>query len=141
MFQSNLSSTYQPVECNSKCNWDFGTKQCRFHMQYAVTRGANLLLAMDLISFGNLSQVEPLPAYFGCGDVTNGEEAYGILGLGHTGYTLLEELILNDEFFHSFSLCFGGMGVDHGAMFLGEISPPTDMVFARYNPYPRCVLT
>jgi hypothetical protein len=33
------------------------------------------------------------------------------------------------------------LGVDHGAMLLGEISPPTDMVFARYNPYPSCVLT
>jgi hypothetical protein len=37
-------------------------------MQYAVTRGASLFLVVDLISFGNLIQVEPLPAYFGCGD-------------------------------------------------------------------------
>jgi hypothetical protein len=78
-------------------------------MQYAVTRGASLHLTMDFISFGNLSQVEPLPTYFGCGDVNNGEEAYRILGLGQTGYTIFDDLILNDFyfilFFHSFTLC------------------------------------
>ena len=68
-------------------------------MQYTVTRGASLLLTIDLISFGNLSQVEPLHAFFGCGDVNNGEEAYEILGLGQTGYTIFDELNLNDKFF------------------------------------------
>jgi hypothetical protein len=76
-------------------------------MQYAVNRGASLFLVVNLISFVNLSQVEPLLAYFGCGDVNNGEEAYGILGLGQTGYTIFDELILNDKFFHSFLLCCG----------------------------------
>jgi hypothetical protein len=62
-----------------------------------VTRGA---------SHDNLSQAEPLLVYFGCGDVNNGEEAYGMLGLRQMGFTTFDELILNDKFFHSFSLCF-----------------------------------
>jgi hypothetical protein len=53
-------------------------------MQYVVTHGVSLLLAMDLISFGNLSQVEPVPVYFGCGVTNNGEEAYEIFDLGQT---------------------------------------------------------
>jgi hypothetical protein len=68
-------------------------------MQYAMSHGASRLLTMDLISFNNLSQVEPLSVYFGCKDVNNGEEVYRILGLGQIGYTIFDELILNDKFF------------------------------------------
>ena len=39
----------------------------------------------------------------------------------------------------SFSLCYGGMGVGGGAMVLGGISPPADMVFTRSDPVRRCV--
>ena len=62
-------------------------------MQYAMTRGASLLLAMNLISFGNLSQVEPMSIYFSCGDVNNGEEAHKILGLGQTGLPIAKQEI------------------------------------------------
>ena len=77
------------MECSSRCNCDFGTKQCRFHMQYALTRGASLLLVLYLLSSGNLSQVEPLPAYFGCRDVNNVEVAYRILSLAQKGYAIM----------------------------------------------------
>jgi hypothetical protein len=68
-------------------------------MQYAISHGASRLLAMDLICFCNLSQVKLLSVYFGCRDVNNGEDVYRILGLGQIGYTIFDELILNDKFF------------------------------------------
>lgn len=99
------------------------------------------VLGNDIISFGNESELLPHRAVFGCeieetGDLYK-QRADGIMGLGRGSLSIVNQLVDKGVVRDSFSLCYGGMGVGGGAMILGSISPPPDMVFSHSDPHRR----
>lgn len=99
------------------------------------------MLAEDVISFGNESELTPKRAVFGCENVETGDlfsqRADGIMGLGRGRLSIVDQLVEKDVISDSFSLCYGGMDVGGGAMVLGRISLPPNMVFTHSDPYRR----
>ncbi|KAJ6399967.1 hypothetical protein OIU84_015594 [Salix udensis] len=138
-FQPELSSTYQPVKCNPSCNCDDEGKQCTYERRYAEMSSSSGVIAEDVVSFGNESELKPQRAVFGCENVETGDlysqRADGIMGLGRGRLSVVDQLVDKGVIGDSFSLCYGGMDVGGGAMVLGAISPPQDMVFSHSNPY------
>lgn len=102
------------------------------------------VLGEDVISFGNQSELTPQRAVFGCENSETGDlysqHADGIIGLGRGELSIVDQLVEKNVIGDSFSLCYGGMDVGGGAMVLGGISPPSDMVFADSDPGRRYVL-
>ncbi|GAB4849024.1 hypothetical protein Ancab_003836 [Ancistrocladus abbreviatus] len=137
-FQPELSSTYQPLKCNPDCTCDIEGAQCVYERQYAEMSSSSGVLAQDIISFGNLSELTPQHAVFGCENAETGDlysqHADGIMGLGRGDLSIVDQLVDKGAINDSFSLCYGGMDVGGGAMVLGEISPPSDMVFSNSDP-------
>lgn len=137
-FQPESSSTYQPVKCNLDCNCDNEKEQCIYERQYAEMSSSSGVLGEDVISFGNQSALTPQRAVFGCENVETGDlysqHADGIMGLGRGDLSVVDQLVEKGVISDSFSLCYGGMDIGGGAMVLGGISPPTDMVFAHSDP-------
>ncbi|XXG56973.1 hypothetical protein AAC387_Pa03g4256 [Persea americana] len=133
-FQPDLSSTYQPVKCNVDCNCDSENVQCIYERQYAEMSSSSGVLGEDLISFGKESVLQPQRAVFGCENVETGDlfsqHADGIMGLGRGQLSIMDQLVDKGVISDAFSLCYGGMDVGGGAMVLGGISPPPDMVFS-----------
>ncbi|EEF52314.1 Aspartic proteinase nepenthesin-1 precursor, putative [Ricinus communis] len=138
-FQPESSSTYKPMQCNPSCNCDDEGKQCTYERRYAEMSSSSGLLAEDVLSFGNESELTPQRAIFGCETVETGElfsqRADGIMGLGRGPLSVVDQLVIKEVVGNSFSLCYGGMDVVGGAMVLGNIPPPPDMVFAHSDPY------
>ncbi|TYG69432.1 hypothetical protein ES288_D05G229900v1 [Gossypium darwinii] len=138
-FQPEMSSTYQPVKCNPSCNCDDEQKQCTYHRRYAEMSSSSGVLGEDLVSFGNESELMPQRAVFGCENVETGDlynqRADGIMGLGRGRLSIMDQLVDKGVIGDSFSLCYGGMDVDGGAMVLGKIAPPPDMVFSHSDPF------
>ncbi|KAJ9186804.1 hypothetical protein P3X46_002337 [Hevea brasiliensis] len=138
-FQPEASSTYKPIKCNPSCNCDDEGKQCTYERRYAEMSSSSGVLAEDVISFGNESELTPKHAVFGCENVETGDllsqRADGIMGLGRGRLSVVDQLVEKDVISDSFSLCYGGMDVGGGAMVLGRISPPPDMVFTQSDPY------
>lgn len=134
-FQPDLSSTYAPVKCNPDCHCDDERRHCVYERQYAEMSTSSGILGEDLISFGNLSDLDPQRATFGCENVETGDlysqRADGIMGLGSGDLSIMDQLVGKGVISDSFSLCYGGMEIGGGAMVLGGISPPSDMVFAQ----------
>ncbi|RHN63014.1 putative nepenthesin [Medicago truncatula] len=141
-FQPDLSSTYQPVKCTLDCNCDNDRMQCVYERQYAEMSTSSGVLGEDVVSFGNQSELAPQRAVFGCENVETGDlysqHADGIMGLGRGDLSIMDQLVDKNVVSDSFSLCYGGMDVGGGAMVLGGISPPSDMVFAQSDPVRRC---
>ncbi|XP_042452749.1 aspartic proteinase nepenthesin-2-like [Zingiber officinale] len=137
-FQPDLSSTYEPVKCNVACTCDQDQKQCTYERQYAEMSSSTGVLGEDLISFGTESELKPQRATFGCENSETGDlfsqHADGIIGLGRGPLSLMDQLVEKGVIGDSFSLCYGGMDIGGGTMVLGEITPPTDMVFSRSDP-------
>ncbi|KAJ6320975.1 hypothetical protein OIU78_016217 [Salix suchowensis] len=137
-FQPELSSTYQPVKCNPSCNCDDEGKQCTYERRYAEMSSSSGVIAEDVVSFGNESELKPQRAVFGCENVETGDlysqRADGIMGLGRGRLSVVDQLVDKGVIGDSFSLCYGGMDVGGGAMVLGAISPPQDMVFSPFQP-------
>ncbi|XP_038715792.1 aspartic proteinase 39 isoform X2 [Tripterygium wilfordii] len=139
MFQPELSTTYQAVKCNPSCNCDNEGKQCTYERRYAEMSSSSGVLAEDVISFGNESELTPQRAAFGCENMETGDlysqRADGIMGLGRGQLSVVDQLVDKGVISDSFSLCYGGMDVGGGAMVLGGISPPHDMAFTRSDPF------
>ncbi|KAL5753082.1 hypothetical protein ACOSP7_023253 [Xanthoceras sorbifolium] len=137
-FQPDLSSTYQSVKCNIDCNCDQDRVQCVYERQYAEMSSSSGVLGEDILSFGNESELAPQRAVFGCENVETGDlysqHADGIMGLGRGDLSVVDQLVEKGVISDSFSLCYGGMDIGGGAMVLGGISPPADMVFAHSDP-------
>ncbi|KAK5784967.1 hypothetical protein PVK06_039508 [Gossypium arboreum] len=137
-FQPELSGTYQPVKCNLDCNCDKDRDQCIYERQYAEMSVTSGILAEDVISFGNLSELSPQRIVFGCETEETGElyrqHADGIIGLGRGDLSIVDQLVEKGVISNSFSLCYGGMDVGGGAMVLGGISAPSDMIFSYSDP-------
>ncbi|KAL3631701.1 hypothetical protein CASFOL_024685 [Castilleja foliolosa] len=140
-FQPDSSSTYQPVKCNIDCACDNDREQCIYERQYAEMSSSSGVLGEDIVSFGNQSDLEPQRAVFGCENMETGDlysqHADGIMGLGRGDLSIVDQLVDKGVISDSFSLCYGGMDVGGGAMVLGGISPPADMVFTRSDPVRR----
>ncbi|KAL5780148.1 hypothetical protein ACOSQ2_010885 [Xanthoceras sorbifolium] len=138
-FQPEISSTYQPLKCNPDCNCDSDKKLCVYDRRYAEMSSSSGLLGEDIVSFGNESELVPQRAVFGCENVETGDlytqRADGIMGLGRGQISIVDQLVDKGVISNSFSLCYGGMGVGGGAMVLGSITPPPDMVFSHSDPY------
>ncbi|KAF8377612.1 hypothetical protein HHK36_030994 [Tetracentron sinense] len=137
-FEPDSSSTYQPVKCNVDCNCDSERVQCVYERRYAEMSSSSGVLGEDIISFGNESELVPQRAVFGCENVETGDlysqHADGIIGLGRGQLSVVDQLVDKGVISDSFSLCYGGMHVGGGAMILGGISPPPDMVFSHSDP-------
>ncbi|KAM5565802.1 aspartic proteinase 39 [Rosa sericea] len=138
-FQPDLSSTYQPVKCNINCNCDDKGNQCTYERRYAEQSSSSGVLGEDVISFGNESALVPQRAVFGCENIETGDlysqRADGIMGLGRGRLSVMDQLVDKGVISDSFSLCYGGMGVGGGAMVLGGIKSPPDMVFTHSDPF------
>ncbi|KAL6513347.1 hypothetical protein OROGR_020833 [Orobanche gracilis] len=140
-FQPELSSTYQPVKCTIGCACDNDREQCIYERQYVEMSSSSGVLGEDIVSFGNQSELEPQRAVFGCENMETGDlysqHADGIMGLGRGDLSIVDQLVDKGVINDSFSLCYGGMDVGGGAMVLGRISPPADMVFTHSDPVRR----
>ncbi|XP_022716453.1 protein ASPARTIC PROTEASE IN GUARD CELL 1-like isoform X2 [Durio zibethinus] len=138
-FQPDLSSTYQPVNCNPSCNCDDKQKQCTYDRRYAEISSSSGVLGEDVVSFGNESELVPQRAIFGCENMETGDlysqRADGIMGLGRGRLSIVDQLVDKGVISNSFSLCYGGMDVGGGAMVLGKITPPPDMIFSHSDPF------
>jgi len=114
-----------------------------YDRQYAEMSSSSGVLGEDVVSFGNLSELAPQRAVFGCENDETGDlfsqRADGIMGLGRGDLSIMDQLVDKKVISNSFSLCYGGMDVGGGAMILGGISPPEDMVFTHSDPDRRCV--
>ncbi|KAK1359913.1 Aspartic proteinase-like protein 2 [Heracleum sosnowskyi] len=136
-FQPELSTTYQPVKCKYDCTCDSESGQCTYERQYAEMSTSSGVLGNDIISFGDQSELAPQRANFGCENVETGDlyrqRADGIMGLGRGELSIVNQLVDNAVISDSFSLCYGGMDVGGGAMVLGGVSPPNDMIFIHSN--------
>ncbi|XP_014521287.1 protein ASPARTIC PROTEASE IN GUARD CELL 1 [Vigna radiata var. radiata] len=137
-FQPEDSETYQPVKCTWQCNCDADRKQCTYERRYAEMSTSSGVLGEDVVSFGNQSELSPQRATFGCENDETGDlytqHADGIMGLGRGDLSIMDQLVEKKVISDSFSLCYGGMGVGGGAMVLGSISPPADMIFTHSDP-------
>lgn len=137
-FQPDSSSTYQHVKCTLDCKCDDDQMQCVYERQYAEMSTSSGVLGEDVISFGNQSELAQQRAVFGCENVETGDlysqHADGIMGLGRGDLSIMDQLVDKNVISDSFSLCYGGMDVGGGAMVLGGISTPSDMVFAHSDP-------
>uniref|UniRef100_A0A1S4C3W4 Protein ASPARTIC PROTEASE IN GUARD CELL 1 n=1 Tax=Nicotiana tabacum TaxID=4097 RepID=A0A1S4C3W4_TOBAC len=137
-FQPEMSSTYQPVKCNIDCTCDNEREQCIYERQYAEMSSSSGVLGEDIVSFGNQSELAPQRAVFGCENRETGDlysqHADGIMGLGRGDLSIVDQLVEKHVISDSFSLCYGGMDFGGGAMVLGGIKPPEDMVFTNSDP-------
>ncbi|CAI9282851.1 unnamed protein product [Lactuca saligna] len=137
-FDPESSTTYKPVECNIDCTCDNNKEQCIYERQYAEMSSSSGVLGEDIISFGNQSDLQPQRAVFGCENRETGDlysqHADGIMGLGRGDLSIVDQLVDGGVISDSFSLCYGGMDVGGGAMVLGGISPPEDMVYTHSDP-------
>ncbi|OEL19813.1 Aspartic proteinase-like protein 2 [Dichanthelium oligosanthes] len=137
-FQPDLSSTYSPVKCNVDCTCDNDKKQCTYERQYAEMSSSSGVLGEDIVSFGRESELKPQRAVFGCENSETGDlfsqHADGIMGLGRGQLSIMDQLVDKGVISDSFSLCYGGMDVGGGAMVLGGLPSPSDMVFSHSDP-------
>lgn len=115
--------------------------QCTYERQYAEMSSSSGVLGKDIVSFGNQSTLEPQRAVFGCENSETGDlfsqHADGIMGLGRGELSIMDQLVEKGVINDSFSLCYGGMDIGGGAMVLGGVSPPPEMVFSRSDPFRR----
>ncbi|KAG0545633.1 hypothetical protein BDA96_02G378400 [Sorghum bicolor] len=96
------------------------------------------VLGEDIVSFGRESELKPQRAVFGCENSETGDlfsqHADGIMGLGRGQLSIMDQLVEKGVISDSFSLCYGGMDIGGGAMVLGGVPAPSDMVFSHSDP-------
>lgn len=142
-FEPKLSATYQRVPCTGECErCNPGRTQCAYDNQYAEKSSSRGVLGRDVISFD--PDIVGNEVVFGCGNEESGaiydQDADGILGLGRGKVGVMDQLVRMGVVDESFSLCYGGIDVGGGAMFLGEFPPPASMVFSSSDPQRRYVI-
>lgn len=129
------------MKCNIDCTCDNDKKQCVYERQYAEMSSSSGVLGEDIISFGTESALKPQRAVFGCENSETGDlysqHADGIMGLGRGQLSIMDQLVDKGVISDSFSLCYGGMDFGGGAMVLGGISSPRNMVFSNSDPVRR----
>ena len=95
------------------------------------------VLGEDIVSFGTESELKPQRAVFGCENSETGDlfsqHADGIMGLGRGQLSIMDQLVDKGVIGDSFSMCYGGMDIGGGAMVLGAMPAPRDMVYTHSN--------
>lgn len=131
------------MKCNTDCTCDNDGGQCVYERQYAEMSSSSGVLGEDILSFGNESELAPQRAIFGCENAETGDlysqNADGIMGLGRGDLSVVDQLVNRGVISNSFSLCYGGMDFGGGAMVLGGITAPSDMVFTLSDPGRRYI--
>ncbi|GJP74502.1 hypothetical protein CLOP_g5071 [Closterium sp. NIES-67] len=135
-FVPRKSSTYEPVGCNAdKCpTWECESESvCSYERHYAENSSSSGLIVSDMAWFGNTSNIPPTRVLFGCetsetGDIYS-QQADGILGMGRGPLGLVTQLVERKAMREVFSLCYGGMDANGGAMIMGFTRPPPGMKF------------
>jgi len=96
------------------------------------------VLGEDIVSFGTESELKPQRAVFGCENSETGDlfsqHADGIMGLGRGQLSIMDQLVDKGVIGDSFSMCYGGMDIGGGAMVLGTMPAPPDMIFSHSDP-------
>lgn len=141
-FKPDNSSTYQAVGCRSpdciSMMCDLSKHQCKYERMYAEMSSSKGVLGKDLLGFGPSSSLQPQPLVFGCETAETGDlylqHADGIMGLGRGPLSIVDQLVGKGAMEDAFSLCYGGMDEGGGAMVLGAIPAPPDMVFVNSDP-------
>ncbi|KAK1383222.1 Aspartic proteinase-like protein 2 [Heracleum sosnowskyi] len=132
-FDPEQSTTYEPMKCDTDCTCDSNMMQCGYDRQYADMSNSSGVLGTDIIAFSDQSELPPQRVIFGCENVETGSllrlRADGIMGLGHGELSIVDQLVDRGVISDSFSLCYGGIDVGGGAMVLGGVPPPKDMIF------------
>lgn len=133
-FKPEGSSSYKPMPCGPRCmSCDTKKQQCKYERRYAEQSTSEGLLGVDLVSFGNSSTLGPERLVFGCETAETGDiyeqRADGIMGLGRGSLSIIDQLVALNVMTASFSLCYGGMDEGGGAMIMGAVPSPSDMVF------------
>ncbi|MCO5593674.1 hypothetical protein L7F22_047690 [Adiantum nelumboides] len=137
-FNPEASSTYKPMECGPSCSsCDSDRHQCKYIRRYAEMSTSEGLLGDDLVSFGNDSSLGSERLVFGCETAESGDifeqKADGIMGLGRGPLSIVDQLVNHNSVTEAFSLCYGGMNEGGGAMIMGAIPSPPQMVFTESN--------
>ncbi|WMV41922.1 hypothetical protein MTR67_035307 [Solanum verrucosum] len=139
-----MSSIYQPVKFNVDCTCNDEREQCIYERQYVEMSSSSGVLGEDILSFANQSELAPHRAVFGCENLETGDlysqHADGIMGLGRGDLSIVDQLVEKHVISDSFSLCYGGMDFDGGAIVLGGINPHSKMVFTHSDPLRRKAL-
>lgn len=115
---------------------------CTYAGHYAEQSFNSGFLVRDYMWYGKSSSgYLPWPLVLGCETSETGslysQHADGIMGLGRGSLSVVDQLVVQGAIASSFSLCYGGMDDDGGAMILGAVPPLDEMVFTPSNPTRR----
>ncbi|KAG0559873.1 hypothetical protein KC19_10G135800 [Ceratodon purpureus] len=141
-FKPEESSTYTAIHCDD-LDCELGacahsSNLCNYARHYAEQSFSSGFLARDIVRFGKGSSGLPRPLLFGCETTESGnlflQHADGIMGLGRGSLSVVDQLITQGAIASTFSLCYGGMDEDGGALILGSLTPIDEMVFTPSNP-------
>lgn len=148
-FKPEESSSFAPIHCDDG-SCELGScfrisNLCTYARHYAEQSFSSGYLARDYVRFGkSRSGFSPRPLVFGCETSESGDlysqSADGILGLGRGSLSVVDQLTRQGAIASAFSLCYGGMDEDGGAMVLGALPPLEEMVFTPSDPSRRQLL-
>ncbi|KAK9790119.1 hypothetical protein WJX73_003557 [Symbiochloris irregularis] len=139
-FNPRASSSYQAIACSSpdclcghlQCSCD-AQNQCIYQRVYEEASSSAGLIIKDNLQLPSGG----VPIVFGCETRETGEifrqQADGLMGLGNSDISIVNQLVKAGEIDDVFSLCFGGMDGD-GALLLGNVSVPPYTNSLQYTP-------
>ncbi|KAL3138709.1 hypothetical protein ABBQ32_006464 [Trebouxia sp. C0010 RCD-2024] len=139
-FDLHVSSSAEEIFCGDpRCQCGNPTcscgpqNQCQYIRNYAEHSSSAGGLVQD-----NLQLLDGgFPVVFGCETRETGEifsqEADGIMGLGNSPVSVMNQLARAGTIEDVFSICFGGVE-GNGALMLGDVSPATFNVSLHYTP-------
>ncbi|RMZ55410.1 hypothetical protein APUTEX25_003534 [Auxenochlorella protothecoides] len=144
-FDPRTSNTSERIGCNSpkcicgspQCGCTANT--CTYTRSYAEHSSSSGLLVQDVMHLHDGSP--PVPITFGCETRETGEiywqTADGLLGMGRSPASVLNQLVAADQVANTFSLCLGSVRGD-GALILGDAGIPAgvDMQGVRLTLHP-----
>lgn len=115
--------------------------QCGFKRSYAEASATRGFLVQDnLLLHGSQSGqagLHTVPLVFGCAMAESGalhrQAADGIMGLGNSNASLINQLVKQGAMQDRFSLCFGSIE-GQGALLLGDLDLPRNTVHFDYVP-------
>ncbi|KAL6782176.1 ASP2 [Auxenochlorella protothecoides x Auxenochlorella symbiontica] len=148
-FDPRTSNTSERIGCNSpkcicgspQCGCTANT--CTYTRSYAEHSSSSGLLVQDVMHLHDGSP--PVPITFGCETRETGEiywqTADGLLGMGRSPASVLNQLVAADQVANTFSLCLGSVRGD-GALILGDAGIPagvdmqyTSLITSSSHPY------
>lgn len=130
-YDPTASATYQAVGCSSdrcQCGVPSCTCEnnaCAYQRTYAEHSSSSGVLVADVMQLNDGGA--GLPVVFGCELKETGEifkqQADGLLGLGNSPASVINQLVAAGEMADTFSLCYGSVE-GSGALLLGAVQLP-----------------